>query len=135
MAKTIAHPDLERDLRFRPVSNPAPRALTTVQIDQFNHHGFISEICLQPRMLDYVEDLIGPDILCWVTHYFSKEPYEETQVSWHQDASYWPLTPSRTVTGWLAIDRVDPGNGPVRFIPGSHLHGHIAFEGWRGDQA
>ena len=28
-------------------------------------------------------------------------------MSWHQDSSYWPLSPSKTVTAWLAI--VDAG--------------------------
>ena len=87
-----------------------------------------NEIVRHPKILDAVEDLIGPNILCWVTHYFAKQPGEDVQVSWHQDASYWPLSPSLTVTGWLALDEVDEGNGPMQFIPRSHLHGHIEFE-------
>ena len=63
-----------------------------------------------------------------MTHYFSKEPGDRKQVSWHQDASYWPLTPSKVVTVWLAIDDVDEENGPMTVIPGSHLHGQIPFE-------
>ena len=89
---------------------------------------YLYDICLNPAILDYVEDLIGRNILCWVTHYFAKQPGEDVQVSWHQDASYWPLSPSLTVTGWLALDEVDEGNGPMQFIPRSHLHGHIEFE-------
>ena len=42
-----------------------------------------------------------------------------------QDAYYWPLTPSKCVTVWVAIDDIDEDNGPMQFVPGSHLHGPI----------
>jgi ectoine hydroxylase-related dioxygenase (phytanoyl-CoA dioxygenase family) len=88
----------------------------------------IYDLLHERRILDYVEDLLGPNLVSIMTHYFSKEPGEQKQVSWHQDASYWPLTPSKVVTVWLAIDEVDGGNGPMTVIPGSHLHGQIPFE-------
>ncbi len=88
----------------------------------------ICRLLHEPRILDYVEDLIGPNIVSTMTHYFSKDPGDEKQVVWHQDASYWPLTPSKVVTVWLAIDDVEEANGPMQFIPGSHRHGQIPFE-------
>ena len=45
---------------------------------------------------------------------------------WHQDASFWKLSPARTVTVWLAIDDVSAENAAMRFIPGSHDKGAIA---------
>jgi len=80
------------------------------------------------RILDYVQDLLGENLICWATHYFSKLPGDGKRVSWHQDASYWPLTPSKTVTVWLAIDDTDIENGAMQVIPGSHRHGQISFE-------
>jgi len=88
----------------------------------------IYDLLHEPRILDYVQDLLGPNLVSVMTHYFCKEPGEQKQVSWHQDASYWPLTPSKVVTAWLAIDDVDEENGPMTAIPGSHLHGQIPFE-------
>ena len=44
------------------------------------------------RILDAVEDLIGPNLVCTMSHFFCKMPDDPKQVSWHQDASYWPLT-------------------------------------------
>jgi non-haem Fe2+, alpha-ketoglutarate-dependent halogenase len=82
----------------------------------------------EPRILDLIEDLIGPNIVSIMTHFFSKEPGDDKQVIWHQDASYWPLTPSKVVTVWLAIDDVEEANGAMQFIPGSHRHGQIPFE-------
>ncbi len=48
-------------------------------------------------------------------------------VAWHQDASYRPLTPSRVVTAWLAIDDVDVDNSAMQVIPRSHHHAQLAF--------
>jgi non-heme Fe2+,alpha-ketoglutarate-dependent halogenase len=87
----------------------------------------IWDLATAPTILDYVEDLIGPNIICWATHYFCKMPGDEKGVSWHQDCSYWPLTPSKTVTVWLAIDDVGVQNGCMRVIPRSHLQGHLNF--------
>jgi ectoine hydroxylase-related dioxygenase (phytanoyl-CoA dioxygenase family) len=54
-------------------------------------------------------------------------PNDGKVVHWHQDASYWPLTPSKTVTVWLAIDDADVENACMRFIPGSHHYGHLTY--------
>jgi len=86
------------------------------------------DLVMNDRILNMVEDLLGPNLVCTMSHYFSKPPRDEKRVSWHQDASYWPLTPSKVVTVWLAIDDVDPTMGPMMVIPGSHVHGQIAFE-------
>ena len=52
-------------------------------------------------------------------------PGDGKTVSWHQDAHYWPLTPSKTVTVWLAIDDADIENACMQFIPGSHRRGEL----------
>lgn len=88
----------------------------------------IYDLVKTPRILDYVQDLLGENLVCWGTHYFSKMPGDGKRVSWHQDASYWPLTPSKTVTVWLAIDDADLQNGAMQVIPGSHIHGQVAYE-------
>jgi hypothetical protein len=87
----------------------------------------IYDLATSPAILDVVQDIIGPNIICWATHYFCKLPGDDMGVSWHQDCSYWALTPSKTVTVWLAIDDADRDNGCMRVIPGTHTRGHIAF--------
>lgn len=81
------------------------------------------DIATDARILDYVEDLIGPNILCWASAILSKKPHDPKAVPWHQDASFWSLRPARTVTVWLAIDDADAENAAMRFIPGSHDKG------------
>jgi ectoine hydroxylase-related dioxygenase (phytanoyl-CoA dioxygenase family) len=54
-------------------------------------------------------------------------------VPWHQDASFWKLSPARTVTVWLAIDDADEENAAMRFIPGTHDKGEIETSRWAKD--
>jgi hypothetical protein len=88
----------------------------------------IYDMATNPRTLDFVEDLVGRNIICWGTHFFCKLPGDPKKVPWHQDASYWPFTPSRTVTVWLAIDDTDEGNSAMLFIPGTHTMGHLEWK-------
>lgn len=87
----------------------------------------IYELVRHPALLAPVEDLLGPDLVAWGAHFFCKLPHDGKRVAWHQDAAYWPMSPSRTVTVWLAIDDADPANANMRFIPRSHVHGPIGF--------
>ena len=91
------------------------------------------DLATHALLLDYVEDLIGPDIVCWGTHYFCKEPGDARAVPFHQDAIYWPFRPLRTVTAWIAIDDVTLDNGPMCFLPGSHLEGPYETRAREGD--
>ena len=68
--------------------------------------------------------MIGPNVICWASHFFCKMPFDPKKVPWHQDASFWKLSPARTVTVWLAIDDEDAENAAMRFIPGTHVKGH-----------
>ncbi len=54
-------------------------------------------------------------------------PGDGKAVAWHQDASYWPLSPSKAVTVWLAIDDADAENACMKFIAGSHHYGHMTY--------
>jgi non-heme Fe2+,alpha-ketoglutarate-dependent halogenase len=78
------------------------------------------ELAHHPKILDAVEDVIGPDILCWTTNFFIKEANHPGFVSWHQDATYWGLDPDDVITAWVAFTDVTPENGYMQFLPGSH---------------
>lgn len=44
---------------------------------------------------------------------------------WHQDAPLWPiLAPMTEVSAWVALDDVDPDNGCMSMVPGSHKWGN-----------
>ena len=88
----------------------------------------IWDIITDSTILDHVEDILGPNIVAWGQQYFCKLPGDGKPVSWHQDASYWPLTPAHTVTMWLAIDDSDRENGAMQVIPSTHTLGHLDFD-------
>ena len=71
--------------------------------------------------------LLGENVIGWGSHFFCKMPQDGKQVAWHQDASYWPLSPSKAVTCWLAVDDADVENACMRFVSGSHHHGAMTF--------
>jgi hypothetical protein len=88
-------------------------------------YGRVYDLITHPRIVAHVRDILGEDVVGWGAHFFCKMPHDGKKVSWHQDASFWPMTPSKTVTVWLAIDDADTGNACMRFIPGSHHFGHM----------
>src|SRR5262245_43381834 len=90
-------------------------------------HGRVWDVLTSPRIVSIVADLLGPSVVAWGSHFFCKMPGDGKTVSWHQDASYWPLTPSKAVTMWLAIDDADLGNACMRFLPGTHVLGHLTY--------
>lgn len=90
-------------------------------------HGRVYDILTDPRIVDCVVDLLGDNVIAWGSHFFCKMPGDGRAVAWHQDASYWPLSPSRAVTVWLAIDDADLENGCMKFIAGSQNFGHLTY--------
>jgi ectoine hydroxylase-related dioxygenase (phytanoyl-CoA dioxygenase family) len=89
-------------------------------------YGRVYDLLRHPRMVACATDLLGENVVGWGSHYFCKMPHDGKQVAWHQDATYWPISPSKTITIWLAIDDVDRQNGCMRVISGSHVIGHLA---------
>ncbi len=78
------------------------------------------------RILDAVEELIGPDIFVWASLFFTKDIGDTRYVGWHQDSTYWGLSGPEVVNVWLAISSATVASGAMRIIPGSHLDGQIA---------
>lgn len=86
---------------------------------------FLYDICTNPTILDYVEDILGPDFYLWGSNFFIKPPRSSTTVGWHQDTYYWPLEPKISATVWIAFEDVDEANAAMQVIPGSHKAGLI----------
>lgn len=74
----------------------------------------------EPAIVDAVEDLLGPDLLCWGTSFIAKNGPDARHVTWHQDATHWNLTEPRAVTAWVAFTPSTRANGCVRMLPGSN---------------
>ena len=86
------------------------------------------DLCRTAEILDYVEDILGPNFVQWGGQFFHKEPQSGSVVPWHQDAQYWPLEPANAVTVWLAVYDSDEENGAMKVVSGSHKKGANGFK-------
>jgi len=73
-----------------------------------------------PRVLDAVEDVIGPDILVYHSTMWIKEAHTPAHVRWHQDGAYFFLDPLEHVTAWVALSEASEKAGCMRVVPGTH---------------
>ena len=89
------------------------------------------EFLLSDEVLDLVEQVVGPNIGLWSSHFISKAPRVGKATPWHEDSSYWSgriSTMAGICTVWLAIDQATPENGSMAVIPGSHTNGFSQYE-------
>ena len=73
------------------------------------------------RILDIVQDMIGPNIMLFHDQALFKPAKHGGPVFWHQDNAYWKCRPANLVSCWLTLDDVERENGAMQVIPGSHL--------------
>jgi hypothetical protein len=92
------------------------------RINQKPHllYPWINDLIRHPRILDAVEDVLGPDLLCWGAQFFAKNARDPSYVTWHQDGTYWGLSSPDVVTAWVALTPSTPENGCMRVVLGTH---------------
>ena len=98
------------EAKHRDVLRHKPHLLFTWMADLVRH----------PTILDAVEDVLGPNILCWHSSFFIKDARDAAFVSWHQDSTYWGLSEPDVVTAWVAFTDATRENGAMQMVPGSH---------------
>lgn len=81
---------------------------------------WLAQLVRDACILDSVEEILGPDLLCWSSQFFAKPAGDPGYVSWHQDGTYWGLSSPEVVTAWLAFTPSTPESGCMRVIPGTH---------------
>jgi hypothetical protein len=81
---------------------------------------WLNALIRHPRVLDAVEDVLGPNLLCWSSSFFIKEARDPAFVSWHQDGTYWGLSEPEVLTAWVAFSESRVESGAMRMIPGTH---------------
>lgn len=124
------------DDEFQRLLRLLPEGRKPGDISQWHENdSFLYDICAEPRLLDHVESLVGPNFYLWGSHFFAKPPFDPTPVAWHQDAYYWPLEPREAVTVWLAFSDSEVANGCMRVIPRSHRSGILKHQRTQSEQA
>jgi len=81
---------------------------------------WLCDLVRHPRLLDALEDLMGPDILCWGASFFTKKANDPRFISWHTDTFFYGFDPPETVTAWFSFNDATEEAGCLRYIPGSH---------------
>lgn len=76
-----------------------------------------AQLARDARILDRVETLLGPDILIYTSTFFIKEPESPTIAAWHQDSTYYGLSPAEEVTVWVALTKADEAAGCMEVMP------------------
>ena len=84
-------------------------------------------------VLDAVEDLLGPNLLCWTSLFFTKDAHDPAYVSWHQDSTYWGLSSLEVVTAWIALSPSTVESGAMRVAPGTHKLDQISHRDAYGE--
>lgn len=99
------------------------------------HQPVLNSVRLDCRMARLLEPLIGCDLKQIINQIHWKAPGSLGDFAWHQDSrfrrpahAFRSLGTAYVQTG-LALDRHDTESGCLRFIPGSHLRGHLDLEG------
>ncbi|HVE90074.1 MAG TPA: phytanoyl-CoA dioxygenase family protein [Burkholderiaceae bacterium] len=86
---------------------------------------WLADLVRNTRVVDAIEDVYGPNLLCWTTNFFIKEANNPAFVSWHQDSTYWGLSRPDVVTAWVALTPSNRLNGAMTFIPGTHMQDQL----------
>jgi hypothetical protein len=81
---------------------------------------WVADLVRNPRVLDAIERILGPDLLVWRSIFFVKAAGDPGYVAWHQDFAYWGLDSDAVVTAWIALTESTERNGCLRVVPGSH---------------
>ena len=86
-----------------------------------------------PKVLDIVESLLGPDIKLYQDQLFMKPPKVGSRQRYHQDTPLgFHIDPPDMVTCWAALDDSTLENGCLRMVPGTHRSGILEKSVWEG---
>jgi len=81
---------------------------------------FLWNVVHDPRIVDKIESLLGPDLYCIGSSTIDKPVGSDGYVAWHQDATFWGLSRTEGATAWLALSSSRPESGCMEVVPGSH---------------
>ncbi len=83
-------------------------------------HSIYKKTLMHPKILDVVEDLIGPNIRTLGGKLNMKAPGGGAQVEWHTDWAFYPHTNDDILEVGIPLDDMEIENGCLMAIPGSH---------------
>jgi phytanoyl-CoA hydroxylase len=89
-----------------------------VNVGLAGHSPFIRGLHADPRIVDILAEIIGPNIEFWSDKAVYKSASVDFGSPWHQDWPYWHGAHKYSV--WIALDDATPENGCLKLVPGTH---------------
>ncbi|XP_015789250.1 phytanoyl-CoA dioxygenase, peroxisomal [Tetranychus urticae] len=106
------------------LKNEKPSERSVYKLQELFMDDKLFEYCQYSTILDYVQDIIGPNIMAIHTMLINKPPDTGELTSrhpLHQDLHYFPIRPAdKIVCAWTALDRSFRDNGCLVVLPKSH---------------
>jgi phytanoyl-CoA hydroxylase len=119
--EVLATPDLGSVAEVEPGDSSTARRIWSPT----KRHATFEKTAADSRLLDVLEQLIGPDILFHYSKLHLKAPRVGSVVDWHQDFSYYPHTNTDLVTALIYLDDATKENACLQVMPGSHKRGLV----------
>lgn len=90
----------------------------------------IADLTRLPALLGAVQQLLGGEVYVHQSKINIKAPFAGDQWEWHQDYIYWlqddGIQRPELINVAIFLDEVTEFNGPLTFVPGSHVDGLLA---------
>ena len=114
--------------KFVIVRGPDDTRLVSRVRDPITQHRRFHHLVFHPRILDVVENLIGPNIQLHQSRLILKPRAPRAWFDWHQDFPAFPHTNFDLVIVTIYLDDSTPDNGCLAVIPGSHRLGPLRHQ-------
>ncbi|MCP4245903.1 MAG: phytanoyl-CoA dioxygenase family protein [bacterium] len=102
-----------------PDHSPQCPKVRRIKNPQDNHPAY-EQAMRSPRLLDILEDLIGPAIRFDHGKLNIKPVGGGAAVEWHQDWAFYPHSNDDILAVGILLEDCGPENGPLLVVPGSH---------------
>lgn len=114
--------------------NDGEEGTGNINVANYDRHldvDVLSDHICRSEIVGRLSSILGPDVLCWRSEFFPKQPGDEG-TDWHQADTFasasgqpqlvWPTQADfgGTITVWTAFTETNEETACLRFIPGTH---------------
>jgi len=119
--RAVAGEDMSKVLELEPEPVDGQRVPRRIY-DPYDQDETFRRLANDPRMLDGIESLIGPNFNLQHSKLNMKPARVGSVVDWHQDLAYFPHTNDDLVTALVYLDDANEQNGCLQVLARHHHH-------------
>ena len=119
--RALSGEDMSHVLELEPEPVDGQRVPRRVY-NPYDQHETFRNLANDPRLLDRIESLVGPDFNLQHSKLNMKPAKVGSVVDWHQDLAYFPHTNDDLVTTLVYLDDATEENGCLQVLPRHHHH-------------